>query len=169
MPAELSKQGVPFGTIIAFAGDVNQIPVGWMLCNGSQVDRRGRLSKLFDAIGTIWGGSGTTIFFLPDLRGMFLRGVSMGTGVDPDAEQRNSPQEGQPNPGNQKDNVGSIQADELRHHSHKFISHAAFGAQGFHGDAQLREAVKETEETGGSETRPVNAYVHYIIKAFDNL
>ena len=169
MQAELSRQGVPFGTILAFAGDVNAIPKGWLLCNGSPVDRIGVLSKLFDAIGTAWGGSGANLFFLPDLRGLFLRGVSLGTGIDPDAKERTSPKIGEANPGNQKDNVGSLQPDSFRHHSHKYISHAAFGAEGHGGDAQLRESIRETEETGGSETRPVNAYVHYIINAFDNV
>lgn len=167
MPAAISKQGVPFGTIVAFAGEPNDIPRGWLLCNGDEV-KRVDLPNLFDAIGTAWGGNGNTTFFIPDLRGMFLRGVDNGRKVDPDAEKRTSPQIGKANPGNQKDNVGSQQPDAFANHSHKYIGNSSLGAEGFGGNAQLGQISVESEVTGASEeTRPVNSYVNYIIKAFD--
>lgn len=168
MPAQLSKEGIPFGTIIAFAGEQDMIPRGWLHCKGDPLDRR-IYPKLFEAIGTIWGGSGTYGFYLPDLRGLFLRGVSMGTGVDPDAGDRESPRKGEANPGNQKDNVGSIQQDALREHSHSYQGHTSLGAEGHGGNAQLQSTTIQTGTTGGKETRPVNAYIHYIIKCDDQL
>lgn len=168
MPAELSKEGIPFGTIVAFAGKPDMIPKGWLLCDGSTIDRR-VYRKLFDAIATAWGGDGSFGFCLPDLRGMFLRGVDMGTGVDPDAKDRESPKKGEANPGNQKDNVGSIQQDAIKEHSHSYQGHVSLGAEGRGGNAQLQTKIIQTGATGGKETRPVNAYVHYIIKCDDQL
>lgn len=167
MPASISKQSVPFGTIVAFAGEPEDIPRGWLLCNGIEV-RRLDYPLLFEAIGTAWGGSGGNTFFIPDLRGMFLRGVDNGRGVDPDVKDRTSPKIGEANPGNQRDHVGSQQPHAFESHSHTYVGDAGLGAEGFGGNAQLREIPVETNKTGASsETRPVNAYVNYIIKAID--
>lgn len=62
--------GVPPGTVIAYAG--NNVPVGYMLCDGRSLNISD-YPELYQAIGTIYGGSGST-FNLPDFRGMFLRG-----------------------------------------------------------------------------------------------
>jgi microcystin-dependent protein len=70
--AEKECLGVPPGTVIAFAG--NHGPRGYLLCDGREVDVL-NYPDLFRAIGTIYGGNGTSKFKLPDFRGMFLRGA----------------------------------------------------------------------------------------------
>ena len=78
----------PAGMISPFAGPVENIPTGWMLCDGSAVSRT-EYANLYDAIGVCWGvGDGSTTFNLPDLRGIFLRGVSGDSGNDTDADNR---------------------------------------------------------------------------------
>ena len=63
---------IPVGTVIAFAGTT--VPNGWLLCDGSAVDRTA-YSRLFSAIGTAHGnGNGSSTFHIPDYRGQFLRG-----------------------------------------------------------------------------------------------
>ncbi|MDR3256573.1 MAG: phage tail protein [Endomicrobium sp.] len=64
--------GVPAGTVIAFAG--NNVPKGYLPCDGRELDVS-RYPDLFKAIGTIYGGNGSTKFKVPDFRGMFLRGT----------------------------------------------------------------------------------------------
>ena len=75
-----SQTAVSSGTIIAFAGQ--NIPIGYLLCNGSQVSRT-TYANLFSAIGTLYGsGDGSSTFTLPDLRDRFLEGAntySVGT------------------------------------------------------------------------------------------
>lgn len=62
----------PSGTIIAFGGAT--APEGWVLCDGSTLNRT-TYSALYSAIGNAWGsGDGSSTFHLPDLRGKFLRG-----------------------------------------------------------------------------------------------
>jgi hypothetical protein len=53
---------------------------------------------------------------LPDMRGVFLRGVDGGRGQDPDTGSRSASFSG----GNAADAVGSYQADMFASHSHYF-------------------------------------------------
>lgn len=76
----------PVGSILAFAGPTSTIPAGWLLCDGAELEKR-EFPKLTAAISQTWGGGGAKLR-LPDLRGQFLRGADLGTGVDPDAGKR---------------------------------------------------------------------------------
>jgi microcystin-dependent protein len=144
---------------MAFGGA--NIPPGWLLCNGTNVSRT-TYASLFAAIGTAWGGGdGSTTFNLPDMRGVFLRGMDGGRGMDQDGVNRT---------------VGSYQADMLASHSHS--AHNAGAGQGFiegTGSPAFWAAggppgslgmatYTSTTAFGGSETRPKNVDVNYIIK-----
>ncbi len=63
----------PIGTIFAFAG--NDIPSGYLPCNGSEISRT-TYADLFAVIGTTYGsGDGSTTFNLPNLNNnSFLEG-----------------------------------------------------------------------------------------------
>lgn len=161
---------VPVGTIQAFGGDTLSIPNGWLLCDGDQVSRS-QYATLFEVIDEFWGeGDNVSTFHLPDLRGYFLRGVSTDTGRDPDKAERYAKYGG-----NAGEAVGSYQNDIFTSHSHRT---ARFGvsAQGSQVGSYVAPDYQNTdfggpinttiEPTGGSETRPINAYVYYIIKAF---
>ena len=72
--------GNPAGTIITFAGST--APTGYLVCDGSAVDRV-TYADLFAVCGTTYGsGDGSTTFNLPDLRGEFVRGWDDGRGLD---------------------------------------------------------------------------------------
>lgn len=74
-------QAVPVATV--FYRAQASVPVGYLLADGSAVSRT-TYSALFSAIGTLYGaGNGSTTFNLPDLRGVFARGVDLGRGLDP--------------------------------------------------------------------------------------
>ena len=65
---------VPAGIIEPFAGTT--VPEGYLLCDGSAVDRT-TYATLFGVIGTTFGaGDGSTTFNLPDLGGRVPLGVS---------------------------------------------------------------------------------------------
>ncbi|MCW5550962.1 MAG: tail fiber protein [Verrucomicrobiae bacterium] len=170
---ELQDALCPPGTIVAFGG--TNVPPGWLLCDGRALFQM-NYPKLFDTIGTSWGAGYSNAFKiadfnLPDLRGMFLRGVSGTSTNDPNKNARTAILPG----GNINNDVGSIQPDGLRSHSHPYIDYWAAGTdQGFgaidsfgsgNSDALWQERDgRTTSATGGSETRPINAYVNYIIK-----
>lgn len=72
-----------------------------LLCDGSPFPRIGETAKLFEIIGTLYGaGDGTTTANLPDLRGVFIRGLDQGRGLDPDRK------------------LGDLQGDAIRAHDH---------------------------------------------------
>ncbi|MCU0780989.1 MAG: tail fiber protein [Akkermansiaceae bacterium] len=117
----------PPGSITAFGG--GSAPDGWLLCDGRALDKdadAGRYQRLFAAIGTAWGdgtsgagASADTDFNLPDLRGVFLRGVNgerSGTYADPDRAARVAAATG----GATGNAVGSAQADRMQNHTHEW-------------------------------------------------
>ena len=78
----ISAEGIiPAGAVIWFSGSTIA-PMGYLKANGASVSRT-TYSRLFSAIGTLWGaGDGSTTFTLPDLRGEFIRSWDDGRGVD---------------------------------------------------------------------------------------
>jgi microcystin-dependent protein len=75
----------PIGSIAAYAGPIDaafESANGWMLCDGRSLNRTDpSFSPLFNQIGSSWGGDGVNAFNIPDLRGLFLRGVDVGAGA----------------------------------------------------------------------------------------
>ncbi len=176
---EILDQLVPPGTVSAFAGHTNVIPDGWLLCDGRALSS-GPYPRLYAGISTNWG-SGYTLtgsntwqksgdFNLPDLRGMFLRGVNGSRSdafADPDVSLRTNTAPA----GSASNMVGSVQADQLVQHNHKIpygpnnsgganaVIDSSVGSTG-----PFRPMGQTSYDTGGNETRPKNAYVNYIIK-----
>ena len=152
----------PPGTIVAFAGGV--VPAGWLLCDGRAVGRTDAYAALFGAIGAAWGaGDGSSTFNLPDLRGRFLRGVDGDAGVDPDRDSRVASRDG----GATGNSVGTAQGDQFRSHTHELLFNAngPFStADHFHYIGGGDGRTDSTLAAGGSETRPVNAAVNFIIR-----
>ena len=177
--------GVPVGSVMAFMG--NTPPSGWLLCNGSELLRT-NFAALFAVIGTSSGaGDGSTSFRLPDLRGMFLRGVNgstTATWADPEADSRINYFFG----GASGNNVGSLQFDATRRPDNPFTTSSAgahthtfsMRADGGNDQSQPERGSGSSSGTtttsssgahthtvsggGDTETRPRNVYVHYIIK-----
>jgi microcystin-dependent protein len=136
---------------------------------------------LFAAIGNAYGGNGTSSFNVPDFRGIFLRGAQMtlASGGDPDVNLRTV------NGSNAKSYPGSTQTDAIQTHQHlancNTYSNTGNGVGGAYTSSTANvvfgasNGVTYPSITTGpvsnngniqvsSETRPVNAYVNYIIK-----
>ena len=75
--------GAGAGGSSAYAGEIKAlagatIPAGWLVCDGSAINRID-FSALFAAIGATWGaGDGSTTFNIPDLRGRTAIGAGKG-------------------------------------------------------------------------------------------
>jgi len=140
---------VPVGSVTMYAA--NTAPAGWLECNAAAVSRT-TYAGLFAAIGTVFGvGDGSTTFNLPDMRGEFARGWDNGRGIDPARA------------------FGSAQADELEAHVHSVQPPAAsddtssgLTTTGTGGAETITPY--NTASTGGSETRPRNIALMFIIK-----
>jgi microcystin-dependent protein len=144
--------GVPAGTIAAYWS--NQVPDGWLLCDGSLVPEGAQYQRLRGLIG----GN------LPDLRGLFLRGI--GQNSNPAFRYE----------GDATRTLWQFQQDELKSHAHKFDDYT-FSANSGAGGTAWGSADKSdidnapgspfshgTAPAGGEETRPKNAAVYWIIK-----
>ena len=165
---------VPIGTIAPFGQSAPDDPKetqpkpGWLFCHGQSVSEDD-YGALYDVIGTSFGSENKDHFNLPDLRGRFVRGVDHDAGRDPDAKDRTVLREnGEPN------SVGSVQEDAFKKHHHPIQGH-------FHRfyrkntkdnpptfvepDKYEKTPLPDTDAAGGSETRPKNIYVEWIIYA----
>lgn len=178
---------IPVGCIMLWPGPVNKIPDNWLVCDGSGL-LIADFPELYAAIGSYWGVFNSTglFFSIPDLRNQFIRSTpatndittlsSLGAqanpaspyGSDPDAATR-----AKLGTGGYSD-PGSYQADQFQNHVHhgpkNSVDYATTeyrsgapgsgggytGTYGYTGDAH--------EGRFGSETRPMNVYMSYIIK-----
>ena len=158
----------PAGAIMAFAGTT--APSGWLKCEGQAVSQT-TYATLFAAIGTTWdiGGEGAGNFRLPDLRGMFVRGT--GTNATGSSSGAVGP------------SVGTYAADTYLNHTHTDSGHTHTVAVSSSGatwnttstagnitasagtiTTSTGTANIQTSTTGGTETKPKNYGVLYIIK-----
>jgi microcystin-dependent protein len=167
---------IPIGTIVPYAGTLPNVALagtGWLACDGSGL-LTNKYADLNNVIESFYGADNLT-FYLPDYRGLFVRGMQ-GTplrGVqnyDPDANTR-TPPTSYPIPGNSGNSVGSKQSDVFMLHQHSYSYNDAYQWTaatliGFDGVAQdLSSTDYNTSTVGSSESRPVNMYVNYLIKA----
>ena len=187
----LRKQVVQAGTIESYIGTTP--PEGYLLCDGCIVTAAD-YPRLFKVIGTSWGygnNDGLT-FHLPDLRGRFLRGTALDSGItiDKDATTRTPNNAG----GNSGNNVGTDQNDKTRrprdtifstnagnsNHTHTFRT--GRGGAGNGNDRSWEPyQTGENNETlpsgnrnnthshsvnggGDTEGRPINTSVIFVIK-----
>ncbi|MEM9556172.1 MAG: phage tail protein [Acidobacteriota bacterium] len=151
---------------------------GWMVCDGRSLEVA-KYPALYGVLGTLYGqgdeGAGT--FKIPDCRGLFLRGVDSGAGMDPDTSDRTAP-DGQGTAAG----VGSVQCDAVIKHVHSYEAAPPPSSPGQQGkSATIPGTPTETgppaepgsvsvappngiEVRTSSETRPRNIAVWYLIK-----
>jgi len=139
--------------------------LGWLPCDGKDYNYYNGhpLEPLARVIGHAWGSPTSNSFRVPDLRGMFLRGADKSGLRDKDFFYRVPLYPG----GFDKGFVGSYQDDEIKKHTHVQLGmqpvYVALGVSDAGG--VVRYGFSNTQDSGGSETRPKNVYVNYIIKA----
>jgi microcystin-dependent protein len=184
------------GTVIAFAGMANKIPVseGWLECDGRFLPRTGAYAALFDAIGILYGeGDGITTFNIPDFRGYFLRGVTGNSNVDRGLLHRIASAHGTPNEAGSYQGpataapMNQFQTTLIPDHQHgdptwngkpgqfELATQNSAGSCRGPGGFDYGPQSAPTTAAGGhshmiiaggdEETRPVNKYVHWLIKA----
>jgi microcystin-dependent protein len=117
-----TRDKTPVGTIIAVGHSPTGWPAGYYACNGDTYNRTDvNAAELFAVIGTNWGAPNATQFQVPDLRGVFLRGVDANRGYDPDRNSRTSYTPGSAS----GDAPGSYQPSALASHTHTFNGSSA--------------------------------------------
>lgn len=159
--------GVPTGSVFYLAAVT--LPSGYLVCSGAAVSRT-TFAALFAAISTTYGaGDGSTTFNLPDLRGVFIRGLDVGRGLDPSRD------------------LGTFQNDQVQYHKHNSAwgeaGEGPFGRSNTLGrvgsnstdhdnywwwtnDGRNSDSDGTVNPVGtvGDETRPVNVALNAVIK-----
>lgn len=179
------------GDIISYTR--NTSPSGYLLCDGSSVSRS-TYSDLFTVLTNAtntspsFGYETTTHFYLPDLRGTFIRGTDQGASNDPDSSSRVASGTN----GNTGDTIGSYQTcgsappvstngltDTSGSHTHAFFEG---NTSGFGNAATLSTPSDFRSDTavtvgssndfshihsysgGDNETRPINLNAFFYIR-----
>jgi microcystin-dependent protein len=166
----------PLGSILPYAGEFNPVvsdrlsAQGFVPCDGRALDSSpsSPYYNLFQVIRYSFGGDDYN-FFVPDLRGRFLRGLDEGAGRDPNAAVRTAPCPGKPHEGNNGDKVGSLQADTFQSHTHTYSMKKDYHKCNYGSlsssiyEELTAPTIKDSSSTGGSETRPSNMYANFMI------
>lgn len=158
---------IEIGTVSSFAGDSfaksgELAALGWKSCNGETLSR-GVYASLFASIGNLYGG-GESDFNLPDLRGLFVRGVSKPTDTgkvrDCTTAKPSIPFTLSTAPDH------SHSAPRMPHESYIENACAGHSVVNYPGNVRTGQSGGHTHTIGGgdSETRPVNIYLDFIIK-----
>lgn len=167
---------VPIGAIIPYAGTQASLAeiesTGFLLCDGRQMSSSA-YEQLAAVLGAGWQNTERSASFrLPDLRGLFIRGVDSSPNL-PNPASGNDPDRGRP--------IGTVQGHALMDHIHTVEARTASasgnergvlnagGAQV--GTISTAPPTVDTAEHGSQvyasrrETRPINVSVWYIIRA----
>ena len=132
--------GVPVGMILAWPVGQNPEDMdNWLECNGQSIS-----PSVYPELFAVLGGQ------VPDLRGVFLRGLDNGKGIDPGRE------------------IGTYQADEVGPHTHPvnlWRHNAGGGGIWSYPKYDGYDGTIWTRPNSGVETRPKNHSVRYLIRA----
>lgn len=110
------------------------LPSGWLECNGQSTGS-------YPALAALYGAT------VPDLRGEFVRGWDHGKGTDSGRT------------------LGSAQGQDIQPHSHLYGGADNYSVGNAGTALLIRKGTSySTSSTGGTETRPRNVALMYIIK-----
>jgi microcystin-dependent protein len=182
LASKIIQSLIPTATILSYAG-VNA-PSGYALCEGQEVSRTGIYADLYAIIGHKFRGSKTInsgTFYLPDLRGMFIRGTKSNTTYGMKLKIDSNLNATWVSTIIGDDNVGGFQTHEVAEHFHIYQkpsdSITVSSEQIANNNATVWDNKTDSTFTTtllnddeyfndlmGDETRPVNISLTYIIK-----
>lgn len=157
------KLSNPLGSTIDFWGKKESIPSGFLPAEGQQL-LIAEYPNLFETLGWLHGKTDEETFFLPDTRGVVVRGVDGDRGVDPDKDARSLPVGAVDN----DDLVGSYQDDQYKSHTHTanlYFYDASGPRNYFRGSyGSSYQGARATNASGGNETRMKNINAYKIMR-----
>lgn len=166
------------GSVFPYAGPLTDANVvnslnaaGFVPCDGRPLSKKpdSPYIGLYRVIGDSFGADETN-FYVPDLRGRFVRATDYGSGNDPDPVQRKAPRTDLPQKGNAGDKVGSVQESTFQDHKHTFQMKSGDNKcnEGSLSSGRVHKKLttpnfSQSQLVGGNETRPKNQYANFLI------
>lgn len=161
----LYRSVIPVGAIMCFP--TLAVPLGWFGCDGAEKEIA-LYGELFDLLQYNYGHGSGTNFKLPDLRGLFVRGIQTGAGGNGAIDM------GRP--------LNDVQQDMIENHKH--ATDPLYGTlnllydsgtsvkqwknanapESFAGKVLANDILNGNNVGGGVETRPINMALLYCIK-----
>ncbi|MBN1129913.1 MAG: hypothetical protein JXA71_13050 [Chitinispirillaceae bacterium] len=129
---------LPIGTVIAVMTPLDTLSGIWVLADG-----RTATTEYFQATGENK---------VPDLRGMFLRGLNAGRS------------DGREDPQGAGRTAGNYQEDIFKSHTHSLTNNMITGTNGLFSGGSYGAVNPNFGATGGAETRPRNMAVYWYVK-----
>lgn len=163
---------MPVGAVIPYAGSDDYSPdePTWLACNGnSYKSALSNYKNLFAVIAHRFTDTvGAANFQVPNLTGIFIRGLDSGRGKDPDAQKREAAPDGTTGA-----HVGTLQkygtsAADFKITIPHFPPGRTLGAFAVQGNDNLHDANRTSTVSfsgGVSQSRPKNASVQFYIHA----
>ena len=169
-----SVQGVPSGAVFCLA--VATVPSGYLECNGASVSRT-TYAALFAVIGTAYGTASGSTFNVPDLRGEFVRGFDNGRGIDSGRSVATAQSDQNKQHNHTASSISSV-TDPGHIHQIEYtnsdsgdgrIEESGTGHSGQEPTLSNTTGISVSTSTtvandGGSENRPRNIAMMYVIK-----
>ena len=160
---------VPVGSVSYYAG--SNPPKGYLKCNGATIADGNTAITGNDSDGDAIGTINTSKLYaivgnkLPDIRGEFIRGATDSrSGID---ETGTTAHSGTGGPTFGTGTVLRTQSEDFKSHTHVYVDQHNVN-EGYRpwkaGDNDCGAQDKDTESTGGGETRPRNIALLAIIK-----
>lgn len=158
------------GMIMMWGGLSDQVPAGWLICDGSTVSQT-QYANLYAVVQNNFGKNPPDgEFYLPDLRGRFVRGVDDGANRDPDVGTRTDMQDSS----SPSTTVGSVQSHAFQNHVHGYYEvegqsnipdgNGIKNGHDFINTSSTTDEADASSYSVSTETRPINAYLYYIIQ-----
>jgi len=173
------------GEIKMFAGSESALDINHIPCDGRALSRA-VYSDLFAIIGTLWGsGDGSTTFNIPDLRDKFIRGSGASRAVGTSQSEQNAFHShsltinsftGDTSSSGSHIHTyplinGNIISGSTQYHPvYVTLSNHATGdtsSSGVHTHSISHSHTADCSPQGGSELRPANIALLYVIQVFN--
>ena len=175
-PAAIGSSWLPYAGNTAFIapGSIlirpkNTLPTGYLECDGSSLSRA-TYASLYANIGVRYGSVDSSHFNIPDYRGYFLRCWAHGSAIDADRASRTDRGDGTTG-----DAVGTKQTSNVRSHAHNYLHVTNSSIKSYTEPGHIVQTGKMVTgsstltpyamgSTGGTESRPKNINLMFIIK-----
>jgi len=145
------KSAFHVGFTTDWYGDIDEIPAGWVPCDGRALNKTGLYERLYAVLQGKYGSTSLT-FNVPDVRGLFPRYWDGGSGIDPEAATRTAREDSAVT----VDDAGTKQDDSTDLEGHKHYGMTSTSNPDTAGYLNTANTLTATQKGGGFDNGATN-------------